>query len=114
MESWRPDTGEKARFSGNSRISLIACLIAALFMLAGATYAFAHDHDDHAADFDGECVVCSLAALGAVKLSPEVPSPVAPEISLVGIRLPDRALIADSFHANTYPVRGPPLSVSFC
>lgn len=92
----------------------MASCLAAFFMLAGAAYASAHDHDDHAADFDGECVVCSVAALGAAKLSPDVPPTVEPEQSLVGVRLLDRALIADSTHANTYPVRGPPLSVSFC
>lgn len=93
---------------------MIASFLAAFLMLAGAAYASAHDHKDHATDFDGECVVCSVAAFGAAKLSPDVPSTVKSQESLVGVRLINLTLIADSLHTNTYPVRGPPLSVSFC
>ena len=42
-------------------------------MLVSAAHAIAHDHDDHAADNDIECVVCGAASLNAAKLAPDGP-----------------------------------------
>lgn len=114
LRSHRDAIAKPSRLPG---ITLIACCFAALLMVVGASYASAHDHDshgDHDAGFGGECVVCSVAALGAAKLSPDEPATIAPQETLIGVRPLGRVLIAESFHTNSYPVRGPPLSIPFC
>lgn len=85
-------------------------------MVVGASYASAHDHDhhedhdDHAGEFGSECVVCSIAAFSAAKISPDISATIGLEESLVAIRPTKSVLIAESSHANTNLARGPPLS----
>ena len=89
-------------------------------MVVGASYALAHDHDDHddhddhedyAAEFGGECMVCSVAALGAAKISPDVQSVTKPVTLRVQTRSRIHFLIADRFSATLNPARGPPVSI---
>ena len=47
-------------------------------MLVGASYAAAHDHDDHAVDYESECLVCGVASLGGAKLPSAEPLIVKP------------------------------------
>ena len=78
MGSSRTSVDAGLRPSKLSRISLIACCLAALFMLVSAAHAIAHDHDDHAADNDSECVICSVASSSGAKLAPDGPRVIEP------------------------------------
>lgn len=81
-------------------------------MVVGAVYGAAHDHDDHATDFEGECVVCFMAALGGAELTPDEPSALAPQIVSVGMRVRERFRLARRDVVERNSARGPPLSVS--
>lgn len=111
MVFWRTNANARLRSCGQSRISEIACLAAALFMVFGASYAAAHDHDDHAVDFDGECVVCVATAINAVKLSPDEPLIRKPTVSLLGVLPFESSRFTNRFNPKSTFARGPPLFV---
>lgn len=78
-------------------------------MVFAASYAAAHDHDDHAIDFDGECVVCVATAINAVKLSPDEPLICKLTASLVGALPFESFRFTDRFNPKSTFARGPPL-----
>ena len=117
MAFWRSNANLTHQSPARPGIGVFACLAAALLMLAGASYAVAHDHDDHGhdehkSDFEGECVVCATVALGGVKISPDEPQVFKPGVSLTGVLPPDRFRTDDRFDASPNPARGPPLPVA--
>lgn len=112
MALWRSNADLTHRSPARSGICIFACLAAAFLMLAGASYAAAHDHDDHETDFEGECVVCITAAPGAAKVSPDEPQVFQPDGSLIGILPPSRFQTDDRFNASPNPARAPPLFVA--
>lgn len=91
-------------------------------MVVSASHAVVHDHEshdghsehedhrDHGGDFEGECVVCSVAALSSGKISASGSTTLGPKIAWLGFRLVERVLIVDAFGANANTARGPPLS----
>lgn len=80
-------------------------------MVFGASYAAAHDHDDHTVDFDGECVVCAVTALNAVKLSPDEPPAYEPGNILISAPSFEYIQPADRFNSKSTSARSPPLFV---
>lgn len=85
-------------------------------MLAGASYAAAHDHDghhdDHEGGFEAECVVCAAATLGGAKASPDEPPAFKPAGFLLETLPLDNFLAAAGFYASPRSARGPPFSFS--
>ena len=81
-------------------------------MVASTTYVAAHDHDDHQSEYGGECVVCTVAAVGVAKASPDALTVIAPNERWTKAPQPERMVVAVRFNARPYPARGPPLSVS--
>ena len=110
MVLWRAVVSAVAKSSKFQLIAAFACIVAAVFMAAGATYAAAHDHEDHSSEIGGECIVCVVAAVGAAKASPDALPDITPNDVWIKARRPDRILIAHRGDAKPNPARGPPLS----
>lgn len=114
MDGGRSDSMAKNKSSKLLGLHSLVCIVAALFMLVGASYTLAHDHDDHAAEFEGECVVCSVAALSGAKASPDDSSLIDHIESFIERRLHKRAQFSKFSLSNTNPARAPPFSIPSC
>ena len=79
-------------------------------MLLGATYAVAHDHEEHNVEFEAEGILCSGSAFTAAKVSPDTASIATPEFIDVGQIAIASIQVVDRFNANPRLARGPPLS----
>ncbi len=80
-------------------------------MFTGASHTIAHDlddHDEHETELDGECVVCTIASVNAVKIGPIAQSIVKPEPTSVGNGPIGGVLNTDLLSANPKLARGPP------
>lgn len=112
MTFWRARVEAGLRPSWLSQISKALCLVAALFMLAGGSYAAAHDHDDHdehETDYDSVCVVCGVVSLSAAKLAPAEPSVIKP--SHTSDQAPNQNAATQRLRIAAYQTaRGPPPS----
>lgn len=112
MAFWRSFVDQRARFPETLGVPRFACLFAAILMVVGASYASAHDHDDHGAEFESECVVCSVLSSDSAKIAPEETTATEPIEPVAGLQTFNRIVAGDARDSRANPVRGPPLSVS--
>lgn len=90
-----------------TRVLHLVVFCATLLMFAGAAHATAHKHDQRP-DFDGECIVCTVAASHVVKISPDDYSIREPENLLNPINWVEYRFVVGSFNGKRSYARGPP------
>lgn len=102
-------TGKWLRFGPFLKL---ACVCATLAILFSAIHNVAHDHEDHASDYGGECTVCTIASLDKARSTSDAPTNISP--TEIWTKAPQSEYIQRviSLKAKPNPARGPPLHVS--
>lgn len=112
MAVWRSFVDARKGFPATSGIPQIACFLAAILLVAGASHVSVHEHDHQDAELDKECLVCSVSSFDGAKVAPEETTAAEPIDATAGILKFFLVVGVGARDSLANPVRGPPVSVS--